>query len=118
MTLDVNECELELDDCDQTCINVMGSFECGCNEGYALASEGSTTCVDVDECALDLHNCQQGCENTMGGFWCTCFNGYELNPDQMTCTGNITMIRNALLVAFIFFQNVYSRCWLYIFTIE
>ena len=90
--LDINECDLELDDCDQICTNVMGSFECGCSEGYTLASERSTTCVDIDECALDLHNCQQGCENTIGGFRCTCFNGYELNPDQITCTGNITMI--------------------------
>ena len=83
---DVNECETQRDICDQTCINIMGSFQCGCNEGYSLSSD-EKTCTDIDECALNLHNCQQGCINTVGRFMCTCFTGYRLNSDQTTCSG-------------------------------
>ena len=36
LTLDINECNLNADDCHQfaTCNNTLGSFECGCNVGY------------------------------------------------------------------------------------
>ena len=87
---DVNECETEANNCDQLCENTVGSFQCGCNEGYFLNNDGKT-CEDVNECTRDTDNCQQGCTNTIGSFECTCFTGYELNDDQRTCTGKTSI---------------------------
>ena len=83
---DVNECETESNVCDQLCENTIGSFQCGCNEGYSLIRDGKS-CEDVNECTIDTHDCQQGCTNTVGRFECTCFTGYVLNNDQRTCAG-------------------------------
>lgn len=83
---DINECASDSNLCNQRCNNVMGSFQCSCDEGYSLANDRKT-CMDINECILDLHNCQQGCINTIGGFRCTCFSGYELNSDETTCSG-------------------------------
>jgi hypothetical protein len=83
---DINECETDSNDCDQLCRNTVGSFQCGCNEGYSLTSDGKS-CVDINECTTDMHDCQQGCTNTIGSFECTCFSGYVLNSDQRTCAG-------------------------------
>ena len=33
---DINECELDNGGCDQTCMNINGSFECSCSSGYTL----------------------------------------------------------------------------------
>ena len=34
--LDINECELDIDNCDQqaTCTNNHGSYSCACNNGW------------------------------------------------------------------------------------
>ena len=34
--LDINECELDLDNCNQqaTCTNNLGSYSCACNTGW------------------------------------------------------------------------------------
>ena len=37
LSLDINECELQTDTCDDTseiCINIYGSYECHCVNGY------------------------------------------------------------------------------------
>ena len=34
--VEVNECSLNTDNCEQECINVDGGFRCGCYEGYSL----------------------------------------------------------------------------------
>ena len=36
---DIDECKLNLDDCDPnaTCVNIPGSFECHCKKGRKLA---------------------------------------------------------------------------------
>jgi len=35
--IDINECTLEIDNCDPNawCENTIGSFECFCNNGYS-----------------------------------------------------------------------------------
>ena len=40
--IDTNECVENTDNCEQTCENVMGSFNCGCISGYALTSDRRT----------------------------------------------------------------------------
>ena len=39
---DIDECAVENGGCHHTCHNTPGSFECRCNSGYSLASDGRT----------------------------------------------------------------------------
>ncbi|CAI8005522.1 Receptor-type tyrosine-protein phosphatase F [Geodia barretti] len=38
----INECAVDNGGCHHTCHNTAGSFECRCNSGYSLASDGRT----------------------------------------------------------------------------
>lgn len=40
--LDVDECSENTDSCSQLCSNTVGSYTCGCRDGYRLASDGRT----------------------------------------------------------------------------
>ena len=42
--IDVNECELGTDNCDQLCIDDLGSYHCGCYNGYLIDND-SSSCV-------------------------------------------------------------------------
>ena len=37
---DINECETNGGGCEHNCSNTVGSFECLCQQGYSLASDG------------------------------------------------------------------------------
>ena len=37
--IDLNECQINNGGCNQTCNNTLGSFECSCGIGYALAPD-------------------------------------------------------------------------------
>ena len=38
---DVDECQNSTHDCDQLCINTIGSYECSCDsEGFVLSEDG------------------------------------------------------------------------------
>ena len=37
---DVNECDKDNGNCSQMCTNTDGSFNCSCNSGYLLDSDG------------------------------------------------------------------------------
>ena len=39
MYIDINECE-GINDCQQECVNVEGSYNCSCMEGFNLADDG------------------------------------------------------------------------------
>ena len=39
---DIDECSEGTDVCTQTCTNTIGSFICGCNNGYLLDDDGFT----------------------------------------------------------------------------
>ena len=43
----------------QQCLNVVGSYVCGCKEGYTPIGN-TTTCIDVDECVQGTHSCTKG----------------------------------------------------------
>ena len=45
MVTDINECQSNLDDCEHTCYNTIGSFTCGCQPGYTLASADGSVCI-------------------------------------------------------------------------
>ena len=40
--VDVNECQTDEHNCNQTCSNTLGSFECSCRPGYSLQGDGVT----------------------------------------------------------------------------
>ena len=37
---DVDECEVTNGGCDHNCKNLIGSYECSCDEGYVLLTDG------------------------------------------------------------------------------
>lgn len=86
---DVNECTLNTDNCEQTCSNTLGGFNCGCNDGYQLDSN-RRTCTDIDECNSNNGGCDHQCTNTIGSFRCSCRAGFNLQSDGTTCTRKYT----------------------------
>ena len=39
---DVDQCAANTDGCAQTCTNTAGSYQCSCDAGYTLNSDGHT----------------------------------------------------------------------------
>ena len=46
-TADINECDPEedLDECEQICMNTVGSYTCDCNSGYILREPDRRNCL-------------------------------------------------------------------------
>lgn len=95
---DINECTEDIDTCQQLCLNTMGSYNCDCNSGYRLASDGFT-CNDIDECAENTDGCAQNCINTEGSYICSCRPGYSLADDGHWCMGKPNVSLNSSLVS-------------------
>ncbi len=51
---DVNECQSNNGNCQHTCQNTVGSFSCGCNSGFILASNGQTCNGECEIFNLDI----------------------------------------------------------------
>ncbi|XP_055377129.1 cubilin homolog [Condylostylus longicornis] len=83
-TVDINECEADINPCHSTCINVPGKFYCGpCPNGF---SGNGFVCSDINECDINNGGCSQlaKCVNTFGSFHCgMCPPGYY--GDGRTC---------------------------------
>ena len=55
---DINECTLNVDGCDHTCTNTLGSYYCRCRSGYRLAT-GGRTCQGnycLISCKINIHS--------------------------------------------------------------
>ena len=39
---DINECDVNTDNCSQFCNNTIGSYQCYCEDGYTLDSDEHT----------------------------------------------------------------------------
>ena len=83
-SVDVDDCDTLNGGCDHNCLNLEGSFECSCRDGFALG-EDSMSCEDIDECLAD--ECSHTCVNLAGGFRCECPEGYYLGEDRLMCIG-------------------------------
>jgi len=82
-TDDVDECAAGIDDCDTNadCINLEGSYECKCHDGY---SGDGVTCTDVNECdGANSCDANAQCANTEGSYECACNDGFS--GDGYTC---------------------------------
>ena len=93
---DVDECKIESSVassnntngtnsyCDDQgyCINIPGSYYCGCNQGF-LQDLDNIGCSDLNECAEGVHTCALDArsENTLGTYVCHCHEGYTGNGD-------------------------------------
>ena len=120
---DIDECHENIDGCSQLCSNTVGSYTCGCRDGYRLASDGHTCngmycCIltvigltsqlnhaDINECAEEIDRCAQNCQNTIGSYTCSCNSGYRLGSNGYSCNGIIqnsggTLIHNYVLLSF------------------
>ncbi|XP_063713278.1 signal peptide, CUB and EGF-like domain-containing protein 1 isoform X2 [Symsagittifera roscoffensis] len=85
---DTNECATNNGNCQQTCTNSVGSFNCGCTTGYETDPSDSFQCNDIDECLNGAASCSvdTDCVNSMGSFSCDCGPGYEQDPlDASSC---------------------------------
>ncbi|XP_031427088.1 EGF-containing fibulin-like extracellular matrix protein 2 [Clupea harengus] len=80
--IDVDECELDLHDCQpsQQCVNMVGTFSCQCPDGY---SKIGVECVDIDECRYRY--CQHRCVNLPGSFSCECEPGFQVASNNRSC---------------------------------
>jgi len=85
---DVDECQRTPGLCQHVCLNVWGSYRCGCKAGFRLNAD-NRSCSDVDECTefKDNNLCIGICENTPGSYACKCPSGYKLGTDGRTCLG-------------------------------
>ena len=90
--------------CEQNCTNTVGSYNCSCNTGYSLDSNGRNCTgislyvyavyitfllTDIDECVTNNGGCSQNCSNNFGTFICSCNTGYTLFSDGLTCNGEV-----------------------------
>lgn len=115
---DINECTTFSDMCDHgRCKNSIGSFNCRCNQGYALDEDGikcngefeltfisykvsenliySVLLVhlDIDECNIMRGVCGNGtCQNTNGSFTCDCEEGFESTMMMQICMGRFNQV--------------------------
>ena len=46
--IDVDECATDNGGCMQICINTVGSYECSCEAGYSMKSDGHTCAGNVN----------------------------------------------------------------------
>ena len=76
---DIDECTNSGHDCEQVCLNTIGSFLCSCNDTYRLGPDGKH-CVDYIKCVSDDdHTCDElhmVCVNDAGGYHCVCSSGF------------------------------------------
>ncbi|EGD76294.1 gamma-carboxyglutamic acid protein 3 splice variant A [Salpingoeca rosetta] len=91
--MDVDECAENggVGPCDGShgvCSNTIGSYECGCDAGYALGADAHA-CEDVNECrSSDSNGCDEihgSCVNVPGSYECACEAGWQLSSDSRTC---------------------------------
>ena len=104
--LDIDECSRTSGICSNgVCENMMGTYQCVCNDGYQQTGqkshcEGSVnlslfwfrylylrsfTKLDLDECNVNNGGCDDNCMNTPGSFSCACSAGYMLLMDGRSC---------------------------------
>ncbi|KAM8910561.1 uncharacterized protein AB9W97_006881 [Spinachia spinachia] len=85
---DVDECRTRNVCGDHACVNLVGTYRCGCRIGFIRFNSLTRQCEDIDECAWPAggHKCSYSCSNVPGSFYCTCpTTGYTLAQNGHTC---------------------------------
>ena len=90
--LDIDECKLPENNCEQICANLVGSFRCECNSGYELLPD-KVNCTNINECIRQPDICANEpntvCRDTNGSYVCECQNGYRRNLTNI-CDGMVS----------------------------
>ncbi|XP_062384510.1 signal peptide, CUB and EGF-like domain-containing protein 1 [Sardina pilchardus] len=82
---DVNECVEERHQCQQVCVNTLGSFRCSCRTGFQLHTDGHT-CKDISECVSSGQPaCEWKCVSLSGSHRCICPRGFRQHTDGRQC---------------------------------
>ncbi|XP_062552414.1 fibrillin-1-like isoform X2 [Armigeres subalbatus] len=84
--VDIDECQSPNgNNCQQTCINTLGSYTCDCYSGYEKNDLGQ--CIDVNECLEQNGGCghKAKCINLAGSFRCVCPPGHKMGKDRKSC---------------------------------
>lgn len=92
--VDIDECYEGTDNCDvnAACLDLDGSFECSCNEGYAGNGQ---SCQNVNECDDDnLNDCHADaiCSDTAGEFTCECKPGFDGDGNSCVEEAHVTKL--------------------------
>jgi hypothetical protein len=60
------------------CENIIGSFNCLCDDGFSVKQNLEDGCTDDDECLQNVHHCDPmaECKNTNGSYDCICNKGF------------------------------------------
>ena len=93
---DVDECMAGLDDCDANadCINLEGSYQCRCRDGFT--GDGRVCLLSTpqrrNECADGTNTCSPNavCTDLEEGYSCQCRKGFS--GDGNTCRGKLVFI--------------------------
>ena len=105
--IDFDECEKQNGFCHEHvhCMNTIGSYICGCRNGYDTVTEVNwelritePNCVDIDECRnRDTCRKKSTCKNTDGSYICQCDPGFrgDLCEDIDECNQTSTCDVNA-----------------------
>ena len=72
------ECNDNICEETQYCVNNEGSYQCYCQTGWKLIDYA---CHDVNECLTGIASCHEKakCLNVEGSYECTCESGYRGN---------------------------------------
>ena len=103
---DIDECQLQLDGCQQGCTNTAGSYTCSCQAGFELNADGFTCNGNaltgprthnmllyaafpvLQPCEANSIPCANGqCAVVNGAGTCVCNNGYSLDNGGQGCSG-------------------------------
>ncbi|CAI8021725.1 Fibrillin-2 [Geodia barretti] len=82
----IDECGIEQDQCEHSCTDTEGSYNCTCGPGFTLAPDG-LNCLDVDECeTVSCTGLDLVCVNNRGSYSCQCMPGYSNSSEYNNCT--------------------------------
>ena len=110
---DINECLIDNGECEQTCDNIDGSYQCSCWNGYEFTSDNYTCTgmaniaftnsfylihLNISECLIGTYNCSQICVELDGGYESNCSSRYELRDDRFTCKGIFKVLWNIIII--------------------
>ncbi|XP_065067753.1 hemicentin-1-like isoform X2 [Rhopilema esculentum] len=124
--VDVDECRMSLQLCQQDCVNTVGSYNCKCRAGYVLRKDQRTCIADkqtsqsnmIGRRAKVLYAKPIRCFNFMGSTMCFCPQTFKWNRYGMRCEKTIVLhnsVKERFLLpnpnrCFMFHNTKFCRC--------
>ena len=92
--VDIDECSHNNGGCEHRCVNLVGSYDCVCAEGFGLTVRGKEElCADIDECVQNGSLCPgEKCGNTLGSYECSCNECFQFSTSQGSGLSALTII--------------------------